>query len=433
MNLLHIPVNKNRTIDDIVQIQLENLSQPLVIVEIGTPAFNTFSQLKESDLAIFTIGKNIELISEVVEILSENKLKIKFQTLKRIRIELETLSNLSRPLFQFLKQKKYRFLELDEFQFSKDDILTILDLVPPYSEGQIGRVFKRGLKHPPILGEKFSGRKEIWENFGGQWQQGIGRFADDPVINVYSDENGPYPDFVDIEGGVIEYRGQGLGQFQALTFGNKLLESARLSKEPVRFWHKSLNNPWEFKTWVLVADRTQIQEQDKKGNLVTRILWFLLPIEGQQENTWNLEAKTLKVLDLADVSKDEVISSSNFLSRYWELSEKYSQIHDRVIAKEKFVRTYVRRREIRELVLARAGDTCEFTGCTGMPPDVGKSGKALLQVDHIVDLALGGSDLPSNMIAVCPNCHYAKTHGMNSEKIIKIFKQIVAKKENELK
>jgi len=41
--------------------------------------------------------------------------------------------------------------------------------------------------------------------------------------------------------------------------------------------------------------------------------------------------------------------------------------------------------------------------------DVVASGQPFRR-DHIDDLALGGTDHPSVMIALCPNCHAAKTH-----------------------
>jgi 5-methylcytosine-specific restriction protein A len=64
-----------------------------------------------------------------------------------------------------------------------------------------------------------------------------------------------------------------------------------------------------------------------------------------------------------------------------------------------------------------------------MPPDVDSQGKPILQVDHIVPLSEGGSDRPSNMIAICPNCHVAKTIGFNKKRIAKEFLKIVGSKE----
>jgi 5-methylcytosine-specific restriction protein A len=60
-----------------------------------------------------------------------------------------------------------------------------------------------------------------------------------------------------------------------------------------------------------------------------------------------------------------------------------------------------------------------------MPRDTDKHGRALLEVDHIKPLAEGGPDIPSNMIALCPNCHVAKTRGINAVAMSKQLKKIV--------
>ena len=67
-----------------------------------------------------------------------------------------------------------------------------------------------------------------------------------------------------------------------------------------------------------------------------------------------------------------------------------------------------------------------------MPPDVDGKGNPILQVDHIIPLAEGGSDRPSNMIAICPNCHVAKTIGRNRGKIAREFKKIVEERERRI-
>lgn len=69
----------------------------------------------------------------------------------------------------------------------------------------------------------------------------------------------------------------------------------------------------------------------------------------------------------------------------------------------------------RKAVLLRSGGVCENPDCSGMPVDTTRSGNPILDVDHILDLGLGGSDHPSNMIALCPNCHAMKTRGQRSE------------------
>lgn len=71
----------------------------------------------------------------------------------------------------------------------------------------------------------------------------------------------------------------------------------------------------------------------------------------------------------------------------------------------------------RRAVLLRSEGHCESPGCTGEPKDITDAGHAILEVDHIQDLAKGGPDHPEQMIALCPNCHAIKTRGRTRERL----------------
>jgi len=77
--------------------------------------------------------------------------------------------------------------------------------------------------------------------------------------------------------------------------------------------------------------------------------------------------------------------------------------------------TFQRSSLVRKAVLIRSGGRCENRECSGMPRDTTRSGQPILEVDHILDLGLGGPDHPENAIALCPNCHAMKTRGSRSD------------------
>ncbi|GAA3161311.1 MULTISPECIES: HNH endonuclease signature motif containing protein [Streptomyces] len=77
----------------------------------------------------------------------------------------------------------------------------------------------------------------------------------------------------------------------------------------------------------------------------------------------------------------------------------------------------VRSAEARRAVLLRSGRRCENPRCTGAPDDVTVAGEPILEVDHVLDLAAGGPDLPDHMVALCPNCHAVKTRGRTGEQL----------------
>lgn len=293
----------------------------------------------------------------------------------------------------------------------------------------IQRVTERGPQDPPHIGERFKNRHAIWKAYGGQKQQGAAIFPGEKYLNIFSDADGPYPDFINEETGAIEYRGQGLTGTQTLTRGNKLLEDARISKAPVRFWHKPINGEWIFENWVIVADRITISENDVENQKSLRFIWFLAPVESENSAKWSQDIALAPVLELPI---EEPVSPSNYellLKNYSKLSKGFADESVGVITGAKPVRRFKRSREARDLVIARSEFKCEYDKCTGMPPDVDSQGKPILQVDHIVPLSEGGSDRPSNMIAICPNCHVAKTIGFNKKRIAKEFLKIVGKKE----
>jgi 5-methylcytosine-specific restriction protein A len=71
----------------------------------------------------------------------------------------------------------------------------------------------------------------------------------------------------------------------------------------------------------------------------------------------------------------------------------------------------------REAVILRSGGHCENPDCGGAPKDVTMGGAPIIEVDHVIDLARYGPDHPSNMIALCPNCHAVKTRGRTREEL----------------
>ncbi|MDR8919163.1 MULTISPECIES: HNH endonuclease [Burkholderia] len=63
----------------------------------------------------------------------------------------------------------------------------------------------------------------------------------------------------------------------------------------------------------------------------------------------------------------------------------------------------VRDPQVKAWVLERANGICE--ACDQPAPFIGADGFPFLEVHHLRRLADGGSDTPTNAVAVCPNCH----------------------------
>ena len=335
-------------------------------------------------------------------------------------------------LFEDIRYLSPFYIDLEGTGIRQSDIIRHLQITPPYVKESKATTFTRGVAHPPILGESFKDRKSIWKAFGGQWQQGTVTFAGETTVNIFSDENGPDPDFIDPETGVIEYRGQVLRGEQKLVLGNKLLEDARLQDNLVRFWFRPSGGSWTFASWLVVADRIKIIEDRADLSSVQRVMWFLVPVPSLNMDEWPKELSQSKSIELPDISVEKPKTTKDLLWEYTSISAMLElESTGKIISASPRTR-YKRRKQARDLVIARSRNKCEYDQCTGMPPDVNRQGKAILQVDHIHALADGGSDTPSNMIALCPNCHSAKTFGLHSDKMIRRFKIIVNRIEESL-
>lgn len=71
----------------------------------------------------------------------------------------------------------------------------------------------------------------------------------------------------------------------------------------------------------------------------------------------------------------------------------------------------------RRAVLLRSEGRCENPDCARPAPDVTDRGDPILEVDHVEQIADGGRDHPTQMIALCPNCHAVKTRGRSRHQL----------------
>ena len=69
-------------------------------------------------------------------------------------------------------------------------------------------------------------------------------------------------------------------------------------------------------------------------------------------------------------------------------------------------------------VLNNSKGICEC--CDKKAPFIDKKGKPFLEVHHVKYLASGGSDLITNTVALCPNCH-RKIHYSSEEESLRNF------------
>ena len=282
---------------------------------------------------------------------------------------------------------------------------------------------------PPQLGDSFPTRQALKDHFGGELTRGIVPFPGDDTINIFSSEGGPYVDDTPSLHATFSYRGEGLeGNHELSARGNARLENCRLNRTAARFWFQPIGGEIIFLSWVMVQSRAWVQGTDKNGDQRWEIKWFLHPVISSRAESWPeiVEREFLEQPDSTvtppsvNVSSIETISPEQLFD---ELTAGMAKAPPK--SSTRTVKQYARSEAARAATLLRAQDRCENPECGGMPIDRTPSGSAILEVDHIKELSAGGDDHPTNMIALCPNCHAMKTRGFRAKYWQKVFKAFV--------
>lgn len=68
---------------------------------------------------------------------------------------------------------------------------------------------------------------------------------------------------------------------------------------------------------------------------------------------------------------------------------------------------------IKTYALTRSNGKCE--GCDSNAPFLKHNGQPYLEVHHLIELSNDGQDIPTNVIALCPNCHARVTYGKDGK------------------
>jgi 5-methylcytosine-specific restriction protein A len=146
------------------------------------------------------------------------------------------------------------------------------------------------------------------------------------------------------------------------------------------------------------------------------IEWRLEAVPGRELNQWSDEV-TAALDEAASVPGDgPEVPEAKTGSSYVNLLKRIEG-RGQPRRRDGVVRTdFSRSAAARQAVLVRSNGRCESARCTGMPAELNRRGEPILDVDHIMDLALGGDDHPINMVALCPNCHACKTRGADARR-----------------
>jgi 5-methylcytosine-specific restriction protein A len=236
------------------------------------------------------------------------------------------------------------------------------------------------------VGRVYNRRNDIHARFGGQQQGGIITPKDHPLVIIITGEEGlqhGYADRLRPDGG-FEYFGEGQTGDMQLTGGNKAIAEHSASGESLLLFRKTpagLRFEGEMVCETFHGERSP----DREGNDRNAIVFELRPLEAVSEiveergappkaNLQSLLAKALAAAAAPARTGADTLRT-----------------------------VYERSRDVRDYVLARAGNKCE--GCESLAPFTRKDGSPYLEPHHIRRVSDGGPDHPAFVIALCPNCH----------------------------
>lgn len=300
----------------------------------------------------------------------------------------------------------------------------------------------------PPVGDQQANRDTLQLAYGGQGVRGIGGLGDG-ILSAWCDEDGPYADSRIPGTDLIAYVGDGLDGDQKLTDGNAMMQIYQTAQRPLRYWHRSPGNPWLFESWVVITSAYRRWGIDRRGVVRREYVWVLAPVPSPLRDTWptsvlaQLAAGDTGILDdTVDEPDADLVASSTtggegaqrrrrvpkspaeraarYAARCQAADDTEKRRTARSVSRE--VAAYFRSPSARSAVIERSEGRCENPACLGHPLETTSAGDPILEVDHVHDLARDGRDHPSNMIALCPNCHALKTRGQNR----RVFQQTLA-------
>lgn len=207
-----------------------------------------------------------------------------------------------------------------------------------------------------------------------------------------------------------------------------LIDEAMRAKEAVRFWVVEHNGATRFLTWVAVVGRVlelAVGVGDDKAEMPE---WIFHPVPGPDTDTWpdELHEYVDETVEVDPRSSRSLQAPADYAAVVAALDEASAAREGGSVRRHGRTMNAIERSMTAKRVVRDRAVTCENAQCTGMPPDVKRDGRPILEVDHAVPLSRGGPDHPSNMLAVCPNCHRAKTYGREAQRWEAKFARIAA-------
>jgi 5-methylcytosine-specific restriction protein A len=265
------------------------------------------------------------------------------------------------------------------------------------------------------LGREYS-RSEIHDQFGGQKQGGISTPAAHPLIFLFTGKRGEEYGYKDgwTEEGIFYYTGEGQWGDMEFIRGNKAIRDHLKNGKELFLFESLGNGKVRYQGKFSRIGYHEEQRPDITGENRRAIIFELVPEEYQFPNEFQSIKEELNKLSIKELRQIAIESSS-----------PTSTGHERKVI-------YYKKSEAVSLYAKRiANGRCE--GCGEEAPFITENGDPYLEVHHIQRLSDDGPDDPSNVVALCPNCHRRAHFSKDRNKFNLGLKEVVEKRENTIR
>lgn len=247
----------------------------------------------------------------------------------------------------------------------------------------------------------YNRRRDIHSRYGGQQQGGICTPGAHPVVICFTGESGEQHGYTDGWGtsGVFRYFGEGqVGDMDFVRGNRAIRDHLKDGKDLLLFATRGREGVRYLGQFECAGYSTQ-QAPDREGALRTAVVFDLVPIgSATAEAEAEEEGEPPVIQDLAVLRARALAAASS------------PPVANPAEARRVL---YVRARDVKRYVLARAAGVCE--SCNKPAPFKTKAGQPYLEPHHTRRVSDGGPDDPRFVGAVCPDCHREIHYGVHGE------------------
>ena len=252
-----------------------------------------------------------------------------------------------------------------------------------------------------IRDQLYHRKTEIHDIYGGSGQGGIAPSAEHSSVFLFTATSGAqfgYSDHWD-EDGMYIYCGQGQIGDMEFKRGNRAIRDHINDSRELHLFESSKKSGFaKYLGEFACASWHEETTPDRDGNDRIGIFFHLMPIEDLQSPSAVEPIKEALPIDKKSLRE---LAYDNSLKPKGETSSEGRR------------RIYKRSKAVRDYVLARAEGLCE--GCNLPAPFMRSSGEPYLEPHHTLRISDGGPDIPTAVIALCPNCHRRVHNGGDGE------------------